>query len=124
MQRWRIGLILLAASCAPALHPGPLQSIVNERLYLGRNIRDSLGVTDSDWAIFVKEVVAVQLPGGFTFWAAQGGPRPEPTFVLEIVHPARASATDSAIVAIIAEYKRRFRQESVLRVVTPGRASF
>jgi len=38
-------------------------------------------------------------------------------------HPPRSAGTDSAIVAIIAEYKRRFGQESVLRVVTAGRAS-
>jgi len=31
---------------------------------------------------------------------------------------------EAAIVAIIAEYKRRFRQESVLRVVSSGRASY
>ncbi len=36
----------------------------------------------------------------------------------------RGKPVDSAILAIIAEYKRRFGQEAVLRVVRVGRASF
>jgi hypothetical protein len=42
--------------------------------------------------------------------------------VLEFVLPARAHDTDAAIAAIVAEYKRRFRQEAVLRVVMPAHA--
>ncbi|PYO91475.1 MAG: hypothetical protein DMD58_04255 [Gemmatimonadetes bacterium] len=83
------------------------------------------------WAVFVTDVVSARLPSGFTFWAAEGGwrgtdgrPSREPSFVLEVVHPARSAAVEAAIVAIIAEYKRRFRQESVLRVVSSGRASY
>jgi len=53
-----------------------------------------------------------------------GRPKREPSFVLEVVHPAGSAETDSAILAIIAEYKRRFGQEAVLRVATDGRASF
>lgn len=128
---WRIGLLLLASSCAPAFHPSATQPVVTERLYFGRNIGDVLGVTDSAWAVFMRDVVSLRLSAGFTVWAAEGGwrdstgaSRREPTFVLEVVHPVRAAASDSAIVAIIAEYKRRFRQESVLRVINPGRASF
>jgi hypothetical protein len=44
--------------------------------------------------------------------------------VLEVVHPARSATTEAAIAAIITEYKRRFNQESVLRVVSSGRASY
>ena len=108
-----------------------MESVVAERLYFGRNITDTLGVTDSAWAVFVKDVVTSRLPDGFTFWKAEGQwrgadgrARREPTFVLEVVHPARAAGVDSAIVGIIAEYKRWFRQEAVLRVITVGRASY
>jgi hypothetical protein len=104
---------------------------VTERLYFGRNIGNTLGVTDSAWTVFVREVVGVKLPAGFTFWAAEGlwrgsdgQPVREPSFVLEVLHPERSASADSAIVAIIVAYKRRFNQESVLRVVTNGRASF
>ncbi|HEV2671196.1 MAG TPA: DUF3574 domain-containing protein [Gemmatimonadales bacterium] len=108
-----------------------MEPIVTERLYFGRTIADSLGVTDSVWAVFLRDVVSARLPTGFTYWAAEGEWREatgrthrEPSFVLEVVHPSHSAAADSAIVAIMAEYKRRFSQESVLRVVTSGRASF
>jgi hypothetical protein len=129
----RLGALLLVAllACAPALQSTGTQPIVTERLYFGRNVGDSLGVTDSAWAGFLREVVSVRLPGGFTFWTAEGEWRRsdgrsarEPSFVVEVVHPDGAVGIDSAIVTIIAEYKQRFRQESVLRVLTPGRARF
>jgi uncharacterized protein DUF3574 len=102
-----------------------------DRLYFGRKTADSLSVTDSAWAVFLKDVVSARLPSGFTYWAADGewrGPdgrsHHEPSVVLEVVHPPHSAAVDSSILGIIAEYKRRFSQESVLRVVTDGRASF
>ena len=123
-----LGLML---ACAPRVQSGGLEPVVTERLYFGRNIANALGVTDSAWAVFVKDIVSVRLPSGFTFWTAEGQWRApdgriarEPSFILEVVHPPRQAQADSAIVAIIAEYKRRFGQESVLRVVTAGRAAF
>jgi len=112
--------ISLLAACAPAIQSPGLEPVVVERLYFGRNIGDTLGVSDSSWVVFVTDVVSPRLPGGFTFWRAEG-PRREPSFVLEVVHPARSAEVESAVVAIITEYKRRFRQQAVLRVVTPGR---
>jgi uncharacterized protein DUF3574 len=124
-----LALVLLA--CAPAMRAGGLQPVVTERLYFGRNIGNTVGVTDSAWTAFVRDVVSASLSTGFTYWTAEGEWRGadgrtvrEPSFVLEVVHADRSVSADSAIVAIIAEYKRRFSQESVLRVVTPGRASF
>jgi len=131
MRVLTLAAMLAAAACAPAIQSSGLQSIVTERLYFGRNVAQTLGVTDSAWAVFVTDVVSAQLPSGFTFWAATGEWRGadgrstrEPSFVLEVVHPARSANIEAAIVAIIAEYKRRFRQESVLRVVTNGRGSY
>ena len=122
---------LLVTACAPAIQSSGLQPVVTERLYFGRNVARTLGVTDSAWAVFVADVVSARLSEGFTFWAAEGEWRGadgratrEPSFVLEVVHPTRSAATEAAIVAIIAEYKRRFNQESVLRVVTTGRAAY
>jgi hypothetical protein len=126
-----LAALLATAACAPAIRSSGLQPVVTERLYFGRNIAQTLGVTDSAWAVFVTDVVSARLPTGFTFWAAEGEWRGadgrdtrEPSFVLEVVHPTRSSTTEAAIVAIIAEYKRRFQQESVLRVVTMGRAAY
>ena len=122
---------LLVLACAPAIKSGGLRDVVTERIYFGRNGANTLVVSDSAWAAFLREVVSTRLPTGFTVWPAEGqwrGPNEaasrEPSFVLEVVHPPRSAGADSAIVAIIAEYKRRFGQESVLRVVTAGRASF
>ncbi|HLQ58654.1 MAG TPA: DUF3574 domain-containing protein [Gemmatimonadales bacterium] len=131
MKGLTLAALLAATACAPAIQSSGLQPVVTERLYFGRNVAQTLGVTDSAWAVFVTDVVSAQLPNGFTFWAATGEWRGadgqsthEPSFVLEVVHPARSAAAEAAIAAIIAEYKRRFRQESVLRVVTNGRASY
>jgi hypothetical protein len=118
-------LVVALSACAPKAKPGGLEPVVTERLYFGRNIGPALGVTDSAWTVFLHDVVSARLEG-FTFWTAEGawkGTR-EPSFVLEIVHAERSASADSAIVAIIGEYKRRFNQESVLRVVTAGRAGF
>lgn len=108
-----------------------MEPVSTDRLYFGRETADSLTVTDSARTVFLKEVVSARLPSGFTFWIAEGewrGPdghsRREPSFVLEVVHPPRSAAVELAILGIIAEYKRRFSQESVLRVVTSGQASF
>jgi hypothetical protein len=131
MRGLTLAALLALAACAPAIQSSGLQPVVTERLYFGRNVAQTLGVTDSAWTVFVTDVVSVRLPNGFTFWSAEGewrGPdgRPsrEPSFVLEVVHPTRSAATEAAIAAIIVEYKLRFRQESVLRVVTAGRAAY
>jgi len=131
MKGLTLAVLLATAACAPAIQSGGLQPVVTERLYFGRNVGQTLGVTDSAWAVFVTGVVNARLPNGFTFWAATGEWRGadgrsthEPSFVLEVVHPARSATADAAIAAIIAEYKRRFGQESVLRVVSSGRASY
>ena len=131
MRPLTLAALLAATACAPAIQSSGLQPVVTERLYFGRNVAQRLGVTDSAWAVFVADVVSARLPNGFTFWTATGEWRGadgrstrEPSFVLEVVHPAGSAATEAAIVAIIAEYKRRFGQESVLRVVSSGRASY
>ncbi len=131
MRALTLAALLATAACAPTIQSSGLQPVVTERLYFGRNVAQTLGVTDSAWAVFVTDVVSARLPSGFTFWAAEGEWRGadgrrvrEPSYVVEVVHPARSAAVEAAIVAIIAEYKRRFGQESVLRVVSSGRASY
>ena len=121
----------LALACAPAIQSNGMEPVITDRLYFGRKTADSLIVTDSAWAVFLKDVVSSRLPDGFTFWSAEGAwrgsdgrSRREPSFVVEVVRPPGSAAVDSAIIGIIAEYKRRFSQESVLRVVTAGQASF
>ena len=130
-RRTAVALPLLAVTlaCAPAIQLGARDRAVVERLYFGRNNAGALAVTDSAWAAFVTEVVTPRFPAGLTAWPAMGQWRGadgrierEPSYVLELVLAARTRDNDVAIAAIISEYKRRFRQEAVLRVVTPARA--
>ena len=130
-SRVSAALFVVFLSCAPAIQLRDMESVVTERLYFGRNVGSALAVTDSAWAVFLQQVVRVNWPDGFTFWSAEGEWQGssgrairEPTFVLEVVHAAQSARADSAIVAIVAEYKRRFSQESVLRVRTAGNASY
>lgn len=122
---------LSAASCASAALQTPasvppaasaLQASISDRLYFGRSIPQGGTVSPADWTAFLSEVVTPRFPAGLTAWQATGQWRDESgvivreeSFVLELIHPADTRA-DRAILEIIAEYRRRFRQESVLRV--------
>jgi hypothetical protein len=104
---------------------------VDDRLYFGRSIPGSAEtVSDSAWAVFVREVVTPRFPAGFTLYRAEGQWREsdgriarEESFVIEVMHPAGPSA-DADLLEIAQEYKRRFRQEAVMRVTLPVRYRF
>jgi hypothetical protein len=127
--RW-IGIAvfgLAVGACAP-LPPQPAPpppaepASVSDRLYFGRNIPGGGTVTERDWAQFLAEVVTPRFPAGLTVWRAEGQWREqsgaivkEQSFVLELIHGPDPAA-ERAVQEIAAEYKRRFRQEAVLRV--------
>lgn len=103
---------------------------IDDRLYFGRGIPGGGSVSDQDWAEFLAAVVTARFPAGVTVWRADGQWRGatgsishESTFVLEIIHPNDA-ATERAIREVAAEYRRRFAQESVLRVRDHVEVSF
>ena len=75
-------------------------------------------VTDEEWRDFVDRVIVPSYPG-FTEWQAIGHWRSEreSTHVVVIVHP---HGGDRDIDRIIAEYKRRFQQESVFWMRGPA----
>jgi hypothetical protein len=112
---------LLLASCGATI---PRQSgsagAIGDRLYFGRSIPGGGSVSDQDWDRFVDEIVVPAFPDGHTVWRADGAWRDpggritrEATFVLELVHDD-APGHDAAIEAIIAAYKSRFHQQSVM----------
>lgn len=124
-------LALMPSGCAslprPTADSAPYQL---DRLYFGRAIGDSGLVSDSDWSLFMREVVTPRFPAGVTSWRAEGQWRSstgtvvrEPSMVLEIIHPPSRDVED-ALRAVIVEYERRFHQEAVLRVTTEVRAQF
>jgi hypothetical protein len=123
-----LALALALGACAPAVPatgPAPAarqEAWIADRLYLGRSIPGGGTVSDEAWKAFLDEVVTPRFPGGLTVLRADGQWRDradaivrESGFVLEVYHPAGARA-DAALDEIAAEYKRRFRQESVMRV--------
>ncbi len=108
--------------------PGPPspRAMIADRLYLGRAIPGGGLVSDGEWAAFLREVVTPRFPEGLTVWLAEGqwtdprGPLVrEPVLVLEILHPP-GSRADTSLATIAREYKRRFRQQAVLRVAAPA----
>lgn len=127
-----LALALAAGACAPAVRARPpaapaapaagREAWITDRLYFGRGIPGGGTVSDTEWATFLREVVTPRFPAGITVLQAQGqwrgadgGVVQEPTFVLDLVHSPGAGA-DAAVDEVAAEYKRRFRQEAVMRV--------
>ena len=103
---------------APRVEP----PVLSERIFCGLSIPGGGTVSQQDIDTFIVEVVEPRFPQGFTMWRAQGRWRggSEETMVIEILHPLdeRLSA---AVGEIADEYRRRFKQEAVLRVMMPAR---
>jgi hypothetical protein len=135
----RRGLMLLsmmgalsgcAALGAPGCGPDGQPEMVAE-LVFGRNIGDSLGVSEADWNRFLDEEVTPRFPDGLTVMSANGQWRDtergnvvqEPSKVLVLV--LGDEAKDKPRVAEIATaYKQRFKQQSVLTMLRPACVSF
>ena len=78
----------------------------------------------------MNESVTLAFPEGSTVWEAAGQWRApdgtlvqERSFVVELLHLVTPEV-EARVQSVIAEYKRRFAQQSVLRMVTNVRASF
>jgi hypothetical protein len=91
---------------------------------MGMSIPGGGMVSDSDWERFLSEVVTPLFPDGFTVLSGRGQYREasgtiakEPSHVLVFLYRrADRKAASSKIESIRSEYKKRFSQESVLRV--------
>jgi Protein of unknown function (DUF3574) len=133
-----ITLVLLAGCAANA--PPPAQPtitcaagdtvLVRETLYFGRNRPDGGTVSDAEWKTFLAQVVTPRFPHGLTVlnatgqWkSASGEVEEERSEVVTIFHPDDETGRRS-VREIALEYKRRFRQEAVLRERAPTCASF
>ena len=130
-------LILLApAGCAGAQSPqsrcyGMQQPRQVAELVFGRNIGRSLGVSESAWSRFVDDEMVPRFPDGLTVTEATGGSQDraagtllhEPSKHVEIVLPGRPD-DEARLNAIVAAYKRRFAQKSVMVLVREACVSF
>ncbi len=106
----------LSASDAPA-------TLIRTELYFGR-------VSPVDWDGFLAEVVTPRFPDGLTWYDTHGqwqNPSGivtrEDSCVLILLH-APTPEKDRSVQEIRAEYKTRFRQQSVLRADQAVTASF
>lgn len=107
---------------APYAQPRVEPAVLSERLFCGLSIPGGGKVSQEELDAFIVEVVEPRFPQGFTMWRAQGRWRggSEETMVLEILHPLDERLA-RAVGEIADEYKRRFQQEAVMRVMMPAR---
>lgn len=110
MRRFVPAVFALALACSATLYVRQ----ESDTLYFGTAKPDGSVVSAAEWQQFLDDTVTPRFPG-FTQWPADGSwkGKAEATHVLVIVHPAREEAK---VRQIVEEYKRRFRQEAVLRV--------
>lgn len=129
----RASLLLLCITSGCALTtatpsaPSPADGFVSERLFFGQSIPGGGLVASDDWATFLRDVITPRFPQGLTVWRAEGQwleaagvLAREPVIVVEIVQEP-SQDLERRLEEIGLEYKRRFRQEAVLRVTSPIR---
>jgi len=130
------GFILLNAVETGALAQSPVcrgaqQSKQVAELIFGRDIGNRVGVSESDWARFVAREMTPRFPDGLTVTDAIGQWRDrnngrivrEPSKHVEIVLPGNVDDA-TRLDAIVAAYKREFRQQSVGVIVRAACVSF
>jgi hypothetical protein len=95
------------------------RAFVRTSLYFGLS-RPTGPVDDVEWQEFLREEVTPRFPDGLTVWEAAGqwrGPNArivqERAKVLLLVHDGKPKA-NLALAQVVARYKSRFQQESVL----------
>ena len=96
-------------------------TLVRDVLYFGRNRPDGGTVSDADWRRFLDEVVTPRFPSGLTVvdatgqWRGESGVVEQERSQIVTVFHAGDAGSRRAVADVAAEYKRRFRQEAVLR---------
>ena len=129
-----VGAVAVMAGCAgrasPSTTPSPSCAIgdtplVRDVLYFGRNRPGGDAVTDEEWQTFLDRVLTPRFPAGLTVVAASGQWKgksglveQERSEVVTVFHSGDEAAR-RAVMEVVVEYKRRFRQEAVLRERTP-----
>jgi hypothetical protein len=107
------------------------QPTLSAELFFGRNIGQRHAVTEAAWSRFLASEITPRFPAGLTVVDATGQWRDSNRNMLVrersklVLLTLRPGAADQAkIDAIVAAYKRRFRQQSVTVLVRPGCISF
>lgn len=119
-----------AAAQGLACNP-PQQPVWEIELMFGRTIGGRMGVSDAGWSRFLAREVTPRFPDGLSVVDAAGQWRDpvrgrashEPSKLVIIVVPDEVAMQDR-IAAIVAAYKRQFRQQSVGVITRPVCAAF
>ena len=101
------------------------------RLFMGRGSGGAEVVSDADWTAFLADTITPRFPDGLSVIdvAGQGAnadgtiERERTKMLLVLVPPGDETALDR-MNEIGAEYKQRFTQDAVLRVITPACVAF
>lgn len=106
------------------------EQFVKYELFMGRSNQSGEVVDDAAWAKFLEDAVTPRFPDGLTVldghgqWRDSGGLiQKERSKLLVILAPPGDDGV-RLISEVSAEYKRRFGQESVLRVESDACVSF
>ncbi len=131
MKHFASAMIALLLSACSATAPQTCAAghpAVETQLYFGLSKKDG-PVGAKEWQDFVARHITSRFSEGFTvadargFWlgAAKRTIAENSKIVIRVHEPGK---DDAAIAAIIADYKQRYAQESVLRVDLPVCAAF
>ena len=125
--------LMLAVACsdtdAPAC-PDGADPWVKYELYMGRGNQSGEVVDDAAWDAFLADTVTPRFPDGLTVLDARGQWRDSEGLIsrerskLLVVLAPPGGGEMRLIDEVTDEYKRRFGQESVLRVVYDACVSF
>ena len=125
-----VSLLVGCTEVASSTCPDGMEEFVNYQLFMGRSISDGTTVTDSEWETFLEDTVTPRFPDGLTVLDAAGQWRgsdgviqKEQSKVLMVLAPPGEEPM-RLIGEVSDEYKSRFNQESVLKVVGDVCVSF
>ena len=123
--------VCVGCVCAIARGDALLSERYDEyRLFFGRNIGDAERVSDEEWRAFLADMVTPRFPDGLSVFDAAGQWRDsEGSIVRErskmmLILAEPSSDAVRRLDEISEEYKQRFSQESVLRVVDSACVAF
>ncbi len=101
------------------------------RLFMGRGSGGAEVVGDEDWAAFLADIITPRFPDGLSVIdvegqgaTADGTIERERTKMLLVLVPPSDETAINRMNEIGAEYKRRFTQDAVLRVIAPACVAF
>jgi hypothetical protein len=132
-------LVLTLGACATGSGTAPgedcaalgTQKMLVAELFFGRNIGGTLGVTEAAWDDFLRDTLTPQFPDGLTVIDATGQWLDSTTRAIArepakyaIIATADAPDAQRKLGVVIAEYQRRFQQQSVGRMLSRRCAAF